>query len=175
MAESATSVGSLTFLGLFAISQPSFLYAFWYALRERPLRAPEPAYAPCGPKRPIGRLCPLTSGEHPIGCAVRMKWSQLTQSSSSLTAQSDKALRTFEIPRDPTGIVVAIRRKQGKYAALVRPVYSHGRRNSRLTTSCGRKKVGILSRALLRSQGNLPDVITAACRRPRSARSPALA
>jgi hypothetical protein len=42
-----------------------------------------------------------------------MKWLRLTQSSSSLTAQSDKALRIFEISGGFALIVVTIGQKHG--------------------------------------------------------------
>jgi hypothetical protein len=80
-----------------------------------------------------------------------MKWSQLTQSSSSLTAQSDKALRLFEILRSLAGSVVAFRQKQGDHAAQLRPNYT----NALLTATvigyrippATRKKVGIFRTA----------------------------
>ena len=82
MAESATSVGSLTFFGLFAMFSLSPLCTLRdrTVLREMPLQARSRPQCPARRQGAgAGRLVRYIR-KHPIGKAMRMKWSRLTQS-----------------------------------------------------------------------------------------------
>src|SRR5258708_14946117 len=108
MAESATAVGSLTFLGLFAmfslsprvtITHPGDYRANAPA-SPKPLSCPTPVAKPRRSRRLVRRI-----RKHPIGWAVRMKWLRSEEHTSELQSPDHLVCRLLLEKKNPRSVL----------------------------------------------------------------------
>src|SRR5216684_1039695 len=125
MAESATSVGSLTFLGLFAMFSLSPRFTFYASrrvLRERPSQARSRSRAPCrSRKRDAWSACPL----HPETSYWLGDANEMVPINTILIIVNSTAPQDLTVPQNfgsEPRIETTLRQKQGELAAGTRNV-----------------------------------------------------